>query len=178
MHNVHMVQQVRVGRAGMVLAANIRRLRKAHRLTFAELSARTEEAGQRIPVLALRRIETGERRVDYDDLLILAIALHVHPVDLMVPAYTNVVPYPIGNQEFGSRAVHHWITDQGDLNQDGEGPRFASPIPYPRLHELDELLDWLPEDRRRQVLRDWVLDQYQGDADYDDEADPEGRHQR
>jgi hypothetical protein len=35
-----------------------------------------------------------------------------------------------------------------------------SPTPYPRIAELDELLDWLPEERRRTVLHEWVLEQY------------------
>jgi transcriptional regulator with XRE-family HTH domain len=158
----------------MVLAANIKRRRKAHRLTYAELSTRTEEAGQRIPVLALRRIETGERRVDFDDLLILAVALGDHPVDLMVPdPRTDVVPYPVGDQEYGSKTVHDWITGRGSLIPN-DSP-FASPFLFPHLGDLEDLLGWLPRERRQQVLRDWVLAEYAG-ADYDDVNDPEGRH--
>lgn len=153
----------------------LRRRRKLHRLTYAELSARTKEAGQLIPVLGLRRIETGERRVDFDDLLILAVALGVHPVDLMVPdPRTDVVPYPVGDSEYGSKTVHDWIAGSGSLVP--KDSPFASPFGFPHLEDLPDLLSWLPEDHRQQVLREWVLDQYQG-ADYDDEADPEGRHQ-
>lgn len=147
----------RVGPAGQVLAANIQRIRKARGLTFAEVSARTEEIGQPIAVLGLRRIERAERRVDYDDLLCVARALDVSPITLMVPALTDVVPYPIGSSEFGSKTVRQWISGQGNLDPDDP---FMNPAPYPRIAELEELLRWLPDDRRQSVLRNWVLEQY------------------
>ncbi len=150
-----------------MLAANISRLRKAKKLTFAELSARTEEIGQPIAILGLRRIERAERRVDYDDLLTLAIALGVHPINLMVPADTDVVPYPIGESEFGSLTVRRWITGQGHLDPD---VLFFEPIPYPRVAELDALLGWLPEGRREHVLRDWLNEQYIGEYGLDKDA--------
>ena len=154
-----------MGPAGKVLAANISRIRKFRGLTFAELSARTDEIGNPIAILGLRRIERGERRVDFDDLLTLAVALRTAPVDLMSPAYTDTVPYPIGSSEYGSRTVHHWITGQGALYQGSN--RLVSPAPYPRLAELEELLSWLPEDRRQTVLREWVREQYPEEEETD-----------
>jgi transcriptional regulator with XRE-family HTH domain len=153
----------RVGPAGKVLAANISRVRKYRGLTFAEVSARTEEIGQPIAVLGLRRIERGERRVDYDDLLTLAIALRTAPVDLMVPAGTDTVPYPIGSAEYGSETVYEWIRGRGALYQGSN--RLTTSAPYPRLAELEELLSWLPEDRRQTVLREWVLEQYRDEEE-------------
>jgi transcriptional regulator with XRE-family HTH domain len=164
MHTVYMAD--RVGPAGKVLAANISRIRKYRGLTFAEVSARTEEIGQPIAVLGLRRIERAERRVDFDDLLTLAIALRTAPADLMVPAGTDTVPYPIGSSEYGSETVYQWIAGRGAFRQGDR--RLVSPAPYPRLAELEELLSWLPEDRRQTVLRDWVREQYPnegGEAD-------------
>lgn len=166
MHTDRMAE--RVGPAGQVLAANIQRIRKVRGLTLAEVSARTEEIGQPIAVLGLRRIERAERRVDYDDLLTLAIALDVAPIDLMVPAaYTNVVPYPIGTSEYGSKTVYEWIASHGNLDPDDP---FMDPTPYPRIAELDELLRWLPEDRRETVLREWVLEQYSEEAEEESQS--------
>ena len=79
------IEQVRVGPAGRTLAANIKRIREAQRLTFVEVAKRLEDIGRPIAVLGLRRIEKGERRVDADDLLALAAVLGVHTVDLLVP---------------------------------------------------------------------------------------------
>jgi transcriptional regulator with XRE-family HTH domain len=162
MHNGHMAD--RVGPAGRVLAANIQRIRKRKKLTFAEVSARTEEIGQPIAVLGLRRIERGERRVDFDDLLCLARALRVAPVDLMVPVWhTDTVPFPIGNQEFGCRTVHDWVAGATDALEPPPPMgrmRFASPRGIPDIAELDQMLRWLPDERRERVLRNWALEQY------------------
>jgi transcriptional regulator with XRE-family HTH domain len=75
-----------LGPAGEVLRENLKRIRKdERRLTFAELSKRLGALGRPIPVLGLRRIELGERRVDVDDLLALADALGIAPVLLLAP---------------------------------------------------------------------------------------------
>ena len=55
-------------------------------LPTAGLSRITVENGRQIPELALRRIEKGTRRVDADDLMVLAVALKTSPVALLMPA--------------------------------------------------------------------------------------------
>ena len=55
------------------------------RLTYKELSDRLSQLGRPIPTLGLSRIEKGNRRVDVDDLVALAIALGVNPVALLIP---------------------------------------------------------------------------------------------
>jgi transcriptional regulator with XRE-family HTH domain len=67
---------------------NVRRLREERRLTYAELSRQLADMGREIPPLGLRRIESGERRVDADDLVALALALGVTPITLLMP-YTE-----------------------------------------------------------------------------------------
>jgi transcriptional regulator with XRE-family HTH domain len=82
-------KRVPLGPTGETVRANIVRLRDDKNLTYAELARRTEEAGRPIPVLGLRRIENGERRVDVDDLMALAVALDVSPVTLLMPESTT-----------------------------------------------------------------------------------------
>jgi transcriptional regulator with XRE-family HTH domain len=165
MHALYMSAD-RIGPAGKVLAANIHRIRTRAGLTFAELSARTQEIGQPIAILGLRRIERGERRVDFDDLLILAVALDTAPVNLMVPLLSDTVPYPIGDREYGCETVRRWIAG-GDLDRDRT---FAEPIGIPDVAELDHLLQWLPEERRKLVLRDWLNEQYDPTPEEEEEA--------
>jgi transcriptional regulator with XRE-family HTH domain len=161
MYTLYMVTE-RVGSAGKMLAANISRIRKRKKLSFLEVAARTEEVGQPIAVLGLRRIERGERRVDYDDLLTLAIALDTAPINLMAPAVSDTVPYPIGKQEYGTRTVREWISGGSLRPSDPEVPWAApDPDPYPGVAELSDLLQWLPEDRRNAVLRDWLNETYE-----------------
>jgi len=87
---------------GRQVAANIKRLRGG--MTYRELSDRLEEVGRPIAVLGLKRIESGERKVDVDDLMAFAIVFGVSPLTLLMPEYgsraiaTNVTgdPHKIG----------------------------------------------------------------------------------
>lgn len=84
------------GPVGDAVAANVTRIREACRATYVDLSKRLTDLGHPIAVLGLRRIERGERRVDTDDLLALAVALGVHPVDLLVPPdLADDAPYKV-----------------------------------------------------------------------------------
>lgn len=74
-----------LGPVGHVVRENVKRLREAQRLTYVELADRTAKAGRPIPVLGLRRVEAGERRVDADDLVVLADTLGVRPEQLLAP---------------------------------------------------------------------------------------------
>lgn len=63
----------------------VKRVREDQRVPYTELSKRLTDLGRPIPVLGLRRIERGERRVDVDDLIALAWALSVPPAALLFP---------------------------------------------------------------------------------------------
>lgn len=75
-----------IGPAGQQVACNVKRIREERRLTYVELSERLAGAGRDIPVLGLRRIERGERRVDVDDLIAIASVFGVRPELLWAPA--------------------------------------------------------------------------------------------
>lgn len=86
-----------VGATGMVVAKNVQRIREKRNLTKPELARRVMGIQQRevvdglavtpsrINALALTRIEAGERRVDADDLVLLALALEVSVPTLLMP---------------------------------------------------------------------------------------------
>lgn len=67
------------------LARTVARLREQQRLPLTELSDRLAKLGQPIPVLGLRRLEAGERKVDVNELAALAKALGVPPLTLILP---------------------------------------------------------------------------------------------
>jgi transcriptional regulator with XRE-family HTH domain len=77
--------KVVAGDAGGTVMRNVKRIREAQRLTYVELAQRLAAIGRPIPVLGLRRIERGERRVDVDDLLALSYVLATPIVDLLLP---------------------------------------------------------------------------------------------
>jgi transcriptional regulator with XRE-family HTH domain len=76
-------KQIPLGPTGETVRSRVTQLRDKQNLTYAKLARRCEDAGRPIPVLGLRRIEAGERRVDVDDLMGLAAALEVSPTYLL-----------------------------------------------------------------------------------------------
>lgn len=80
-----------LGPTGEHVRANVARLRG--RTQYKELAERLSALGRPIPPLGLRRIEAGERRVDADDLMALAVALGVPPNSLLLP-HSDPSPAP------------------------------------------------------------------------------------
>lgn len=66
------------------LANNVRELRKRRRLLQDDLAERMAELGRPILKSGLSKLEKGERRVDVDDLMALALALEVTPNRLLL----------------------------------------------------------------------------------------------
>lgn len=138
---------------GEVLARNIKRIRENQRLTYVELSNRLATTGRSIPVLGLRRIERGERRVDVDDLLALSYVLNAHPVDLLVPGdVPNDAQYPV-TPEISTTAgtARSWIGGTGFL-KDPESPM-----------DFAVAIQTMPEERAREMSRRWLTPERQQD---------------
>ncbi|WP_326830221.1 helix-turn-helix domain-containing protein [Streptosporangium sp. NBC_01810] len=70
---------------GEQLRANVKRIREARGLSYQKLADRLAEVNRPIPTLGLSRIEKGERRVDADDLVALALVLRVNVSALLLP---------------------------------------------------------------------------------------------
>lgn len=73
------------GEPGRTLQQQLAVVRRARGLSQQGLARRTEELGRRILASSIAKIETGERRVDVDDLFVLAAALNVTPLRLVLP---------------------------------------------------------------------------------------------
>ena len=108
-----------LGPIGANVTQTVRKFRQARGLGYAELSRRLAEMGRDIPSLGLRRIESGERRVDADDLVALAVALDVTPLALLFPSAADgdgqLVPK--GNA-MPWQHIWVWGTGQGPLSGD------------------------------------------------------------
>ena len=76
-----------VDATGLTVAANVKRLRGG--LSFPELSRRLSAVGRPLPVIALRRIEEGNRNVTVDDLMAFAVVFGVSPLTLLLPGYAS-----------------------------------------------------------------------------------------
>ena len=101
---------------GEQVAYNIRLLRGT--MTYKELSEKMSAVGRAMSVLALRRIEACERKVDVDDLMAFAIVFDVSPLTLLLPWYatadltTHITGFP---GEVGSNVAWLWATCQEPL---------------------------------------------------------------
>ena len=76
---------VEIDVTGKETARNIERLRTQLGISQRQLAVRLTELGRPVPGTALSKIERGERRVDVDDLVAIAIALGVSPSTLLLP---------------------------------------------------------------------------------------------
>lgn len=79
-----------LGPTGRNAADAVRRLRTNKHMSYAELSRKLSAVGRPIPTLGLRKIESGSRRIDTDDLVALAITLDVSPATLLTPSTEGI----------------------------------------------------------------------------------------
>lgn len=105
-----------LGSTGATVAANVRRLREMRGYAYTDLAHRLGVVGRPIPTLGLRKIESGGRRVDADDLLALAVALGVSPPTLLMP-YSTAADYVVDNataldEPCGWEKWWKWLTAQ------------------------------------------------------------------
>lgn len=82
-------RRVEIGPFGETVRRNVTRFRGLRGLTMAQLSARLTELGRPMGVSTLSGVENGGRRIDTDDLVMLAAALDVSPAALLMPPGAN-----------------------------------------------------------------------------------------
>lgn len=127
------------------IAASLRRVREAQRVTYTELVQRLSDLGRPIPILGLRRIEKGERRVDIDELVALARALRVPAITLLFPLdasgrVVELLPGVLAEP----RDAMRWFTGEGPmphgLDQEEYGAKYGrgDRDPVTGLHEWYE----------------------------------------
>ncbi|MGY1636037.1 helix-turn-helix domain-containing protein [Geodermatophilus sp. SYSU D00742] len=78
-------REITRGPTAAQVSRNVADLRRARGLSLGQLSEVMSDLGRPILASGLGKIETGERRVDVDDLVALALALGVSPVRLLLP---------------------------------------------------------------------------------------------
>ncbi|MGW3365966.1 hypothetical protein ACWDOR_23835 [Streptosporangium canum] len=145
---------------GEVLRRNIKHIRESQRITFVELADRLASIGRPIPVLGLRRIERGERRIDVDDLLAIAYALGAAPVDLLIPGNEkDTTPYSITpGLPSTVGTARRWIRGEAGSSPGEPNTLFGIPAP-PWSTQPNEAMAWMPSDRAGQALEHLVARQ-------------------
>lgn len=97
---------------GHTVADHLRRLRREHNLTPTEMSRRLGELGRPLSPVAVQRMETGQRAVDTDDLMALAILFDVSPHRLLMPvapAADAPVTFTAAPRPVPAERVREWL---------------------------------------------------------------------
>lgn len=76
-------RKVELGKVGHLVRTEIRRRREQRQLSLQDLSERLEVLGRPILASGISKIESGDRRVDVDDLVVIADALGTVPSALL-----------------------------------------------------------------------------------------------
>jgi transcriptional regulator with XRE-family HTH domain len=88
-------KEIDIGPVGRRVARNIEDARRAKGMRLTELSESLRFKGRPIPANGLARIESGERRVDVEDLFVIASALDVTVLELLnLTAAEQLLPEP------------------------------------------------------------------------------------
>ena len=124
-----------LGPIGVNVTHTVRQFRQKRGLGYADLSRKLAKMGREIPPLGLRRIESGDRRVDVDDLVALALALDVSPLALLLPAETSSVT-PQGDR-YTAEEIWAWARGDGMLPPDVGAEQLLQ-----FLQDSHPLLDW------------------------------------
>lgn len=102
-------------------------LRRERRLTLAQLSERLGQVGRPILPTGVSKIEAGERRVDVDDLVALALAFDVPPNALLLPADVDPTADVPLTGSVSAPGVDVWLWAIGDSPLPGVGPPSVAP---------------------------------------------------
>ena len=96
---------------------NVAEVRQRRRMSQQGLADRMAQLGRSVRNTAIAKIESGQRRVDVDDLVALAAALNVSPARLLLPdegdplARVQLTP----EVEVGMEAAWQWVTGSHSL---------------------------------------------------------------
>lgn len=152
------------------VATNVRRLRERAGLTLGQLSERMAAAGRPILPSGLSKIEQGQRSVDVDDLVALALALSANPNALLLPPEPparevprRAIDIPMARKVALTKSVTakfmdawRWANGVAPLDAGADQPFrlsdllqwFEATRPHEDEAELAASLDWF----RREVL--------------------------
>jgi hypothetical protein len=119
-------------------------------LGFAQLSRELGNAGRDIPPLGLGRIESGERRVDVDELTALAAAFGICPATLLMPEAEDAeaIVQLTGAGKWQAQKVWSWLT--GSYPLEGSVLSFFN-VALPRWERdaVEEVLAGVPRSTAR-----------------------------
>lgn len=152
------------------VAANVKAVRVERRLTLGQLAERMTELGRPVLKSGLSKLEQGQRRVDVDELVALALALEVTPNRLLLDAVADDEPIRL-TEAYETNRAQAWAWSCGEWVEGSRFPftrftgdrlplfRFQTetrPHDPPRALSVEE---WAAMDKWREALADvyWAM---------------------
>ncbi|MFJ7242362.1 hypothetical protein ACIQWB_35285 [Streptomyces olivaceus] len=121
-------------------------VRKARGWAMPRLREEMASQGRHLPATGVIKTESGERRVDVDDLVALALALNVSPLTLLLPdSWSEEDVWLTERRRVQSRTA--WLWGQGLAPAEDGGPEADDQAAYRAGEEFRALA--LPAERRR-----------------------------
>ncbi|OBC02686.1 helix-turn-helix domain-containing protein [Gordonia sp. 852002-50395_SCH5434458] len=111
-------KKIEIDDTGRTVSLNVTIHRATRGMTVAELAERVSALGRPLTRQAVSEIEAGRRRVDVDDLVVLAVALGVSPSTLLMPRadyHDDVVAVTCGGR-LPAEDVWRWIVADAPLD--------------------------------------------------------------
>ena len=149
----------KVGRTGRRVGREVAKVRAARGLEQRQLSDLTAEAGKHLAPSVLSKLEHGNRRVDVDDLVVLAVALGVTPNRLLCGGWDSGVEETGGRSEVHltetvvvpARDVQLWAAGEKTISMNGDT------AVYPQRPGRDPLIDSLKISEMKAIENDETL---------------------
>jgi transcriptional regulator with XRE-family HTH domain len=143
-----------LGAVGRQVAENLAMLRHGAGMKQQELSERLEAIGRPVPATSISKAEKGERRVDVDDLVALAMALDTSPNRLLLPvderdAIIDLAP----NVQVSQAYAWQWATGEWPAGPDVRDRPFSAFQNF-RWRALPSWLQQTNEHRAMQAATD------------------------
>ncbi|MFE7648687.1 hypothetical protein [Streptomyces phaeoluteigriseus] len=137
-----------IGPTGQRVAENLAAVRKARGWTMPRLRDEMTAAGRHLPATGVIKTESGERRVDVDDLVAFAVALNVSPLTLLLPeSWGDDEVWLTDRRRVESRTA--WLWGQGLAPAVDAGLDVGDQAAYKAAEDFRALA--LPAERRRAV---------------------------
>lgn len=138
------IHAVEKGPVAKRVTGNAKRLRERRGLTLNQLSARMTEIGRPTLASGLSKIEQGDRRVDVDDLVALAVAFEVNPNVLLMPAEADETEeYVTEDVKESTGRMWSWVAgDEPLLRWTAEGRKVGFGDPTGGRYDLSLMAEW------------------------------------
>ncbi|MFE9579955.1 DNA/RNA helicase domain-containing protein [Nocardia sp. NPDC006044] len=131
-------QVAALGPAGIRVGQRVRDLRRHQGLTLHALASKLADLGRPIDISALAKVEKGQRRIDVDDLMALAVALDASPNWILLPdRVSDDSPIELTpSHQQGGLEVWQWAVRDHPDELDPPSPDSHVPV-----DQLDQSLD-------------------------------------